>query len=224
MLDLVYPAPADCPLCGRIRDPAGGARGPEGGARGPSAVFCADCLQGMTESPVLIESPDAPFERAVAVGSYEGALRTAILKLKYNRQTWLAQPLGDLLAEAARQHLDIPDIIVPVPLYPLRSRERGFNQAELLARVVGRTLHRPVISGNLQRTRPTVAQSALGRSERADNVAGAFRLARPGELTGARILLVDDVHTTGVTVTECANVLLESGAVRTQVCVLASGK
>lgn len=210
MLDLIYPAPAECPLCGRVRQSGG--------------VFCSDCLQEMNGAPVLLESSGAPFERAAAVGIYDGALRTAILRLKYNRQTWLAKPLGDLLTEVVRRYLDTPDIIIPVPLYPLRGRERGFNQAELLARAVGRALSRPVSSGNLQRVRATVAQSALGRSERLGNVAGAFRLARPGELVGARILLVDDIYTTGATVTECTKVLLESGALRIQVCVLAAGK
>lgn len=126
------------------------------------------------------------------------------------------------MAEAAERLLDPRefDLLIPIPLHPGRERERGFNQATLLAREVGRAWGLPVGHGLVRRVRATEAQSG-GRRAREENVKGAFRVVRLDQVEGRRLLLIDDVFTTGATVNECAKVLLAAGAVEVGVYTLA---
>jgi ComF family protein len=103
------------------------------------------------------------------------------------------------------------DAVVPVPLHRRRARERGFNQADILARVVGKRLHRPVLRRAVARVRPTPPQAGKAR-DRVRNVRGAFAVRDPARIEGRSLLLVDDVLTTGATVNECAKVLMKAGA------------
>lgn len=112
---------------------------------------------------------------------------------------------------AYQQWFSLIDIIVPVPLHPRRLAQRGFNQAEMLATMIGRILDRPVMA-LLRRGRYTKTQTTLARHERATNVAGAFHVVDPHGLANQRVLLVDDVYTTGSTMQECARTLREAGA------------
>jgi ComF family protein len=130
---------------------------------------------------------------------------------KFHGQRALARPLGDLVVEQCARGLPGPaDALVPVPLAPGRERERGFNQSALLAERVGRALGRPVRTGWLGRARPTRPQSELAADERRRNVRGAFRAAPA--VGGRHVVVIDDVLTTGATVTECARALRAAGA------------
>jgi ComF family protein len=122
------------------------------------------------------------------------------------------------LREAVRR----ADVLVPVPLHPVRRRERGYNQAEAIATGLGEACGRPVLAGALRRIRMTGTQTRLSREERSRNLGGAFACAEPGAIEGRRIVLVDDVFTTGATVAGCAEVLLRSGCA--SVSVFALGK
>lgn len=149
-------------------------------------------------------------------------MRQAILLFKYGRRPSLGRHLGRLMAEAAERLLDPRefDLLIPIPLHPGRERERGFNQAALLAREVGRAWGLRVGHGLVRRIRATEAQSGR-RPEREANVKGAFEVAQPDRVEGRRLLLIDDVFTTGATVNECAKVLLAAGAVEVGVYTLA---
>ncbi|MEE9137513.1 MAG: ComF family protein [candidate division NC10 bacterium] len=131
-------------------------------------------------------------------------------------------PLGRLMADRATHLFGHPtlDAVVPVPLHRNRERERGFNQAEILARVVGKRLQRPVLRKTLRRIRPTLPQTGK-RRERVRNVRGAFAVGNPEKIKDRTFLLVDDVLTTGATVNECAKVLMKAGAQRVLVYTLA---
>lgn len=154
------------------------------------------------------------FERARSAVRYEGAAGTALRSLKYNHSLWVVDDLAELLfscvqAEYAGRTFDC---ITAVPLYPPRRRERGFNQSALLGAALARRLKIPFRAGLLRRVKPTVSQTGLTAPQRTANVCGAFRVgffARPG---GRRILLVDDVMTTGATVNACAGTLKKGGA------------
>jgi ComF family protein len=113
------------------------------------------------------------------------------------------------------------DLIVPVPLHPERLRWRGFNQALLLARRVGRSLRAPVDAFSLIRTRNTQPQVELQESDRKSNVQDGFALVQESRLSGKRVLLIDDVYTSGATVGECARVLKQNGAKEVNVLTLA---
>ncbi|HEX8708336.1 MAG TPA: ComF family protein [Pyrinomonadaceae bacterium] len=161
------------------------------------------------------------FAAARACGVYEGALRASVLALK--REPSVARRLARLLFETQRREpLRDATRILPVPLHPQRMRERGFNQAALLGRALARTAHLPLDEWSLARTRHTERHRA-GMDERArrESVEAAFEVRRPRLVAGERVLLVDDVFTTGATVNACARVLKEAGALEVFVLTLA---
>jgi ComF family protein len=153
------------------------------------------------------------FDAAYCFGSYEGTLRELIHLYKYDRIQTLARPLADLLA-AALPLDERFDAVTPVPLHWRKQWQRGFNQSDLLARAVARRRGIPVVRA-LRRTRSTQTQAGLSNTERRKNVAAAFQCRRSGEtLAGRRVLLIDDVMTTGSTAAACARVLKQAGAAR----------
>jgi len=163
--------------------------------------LCALCRSGLRG-----------FDLACCFGSYEGLLREWIHLYKYGRVKTMAQPLGDLLAEAVSPEEPF-DAVVPVPLHWLRRWRRGFNQSELLARGLARRLKVPMLCA-LRRTRSTRIQAGLSNTARRRNVAQAFRCRRAGAVAGKRLLLIDDVMTTGSTAAACALALKRAGAKR----------
>jgi ComF family protein len=142
-------------------------------------------------------------------------------RYKYNRDVSLARPLARLLAERLPLPLCAYDVMMPVPLHPRRLRWRGFNQAQLLAAIVACGSGVPVDAFSLCRIRATAPQVQLTEAQRRRNVARAFRVVRPQRVRGQRVLLFDDVYTTGATVGECSRVLLQAGARGVDVLVLA---
>jgi ComF family protein len=162
--------------------------------------------------PCLTDRP--PFARARSATVFQGAVQELVHRFKYGRKMHLARPLGLLTARAlsdfARQAA--PDCIVPVPLHNRRLRERGFNQSQLLGRMLAKRWSIPLSVNNLRRIRWTEPQVGLSSSERERNVRGAFAIADPAHIREKRVLLVDDVYTTGSTVAECARTLARAGA------------
>ena len=155
------------------------------------------------------------FDAAYCFGSYEGVLRELIHLYKYGRIKTLARPLGALLAAALPRDVRF-DAVTPVPLHWRRQWQRGFNQSELLARTIARRCAIPVIRA-LRRVRPTVAQAGLSNTGRRQNVAAAFRPRRAPwapPVEGKRVLLIDDVMTTGSTAAACALALKRAGAAK----------
>ena len=137
-------------------------------------------------------------------------MRRAIHALKYERVTAIAEPLGGVLADYLTQHPLPVTLLVPVPLHIERQRERGYNQSVLLAQALSRRLGYAVNTTALVRERHTKPQVGLNEGERRQNLLGAFRCAQ--RLDGARVLLIDDVCTTGSTMVECAAALRDAGA------------
>jgi ComF family protein len=160
------------------------------------------------------------FTRAWSFYRLEPPLQDAIHLFKYHRKVSLASALGKLM-EAACPSLPEIDVIIPVPLHSKRLREREFNQSLLLADRLGRVLRRPVSWTTLLRVRMTVPQTELRRAGRLTNLRRAFSVSNPAEVAGKRILLVDDVLTTGTTVNECAKALRKAGTSHVYVATLA---
>ncbi len=153
------------------------------------------------------------FDAAYSFGSYEGVLRELIHLYKYGRIRTLARPLCDFLS-AALPRDERFDAVTPVPLHWRRQWQRGFNQSELLARGIARRTGIPMVKA-LKRVRATPAQASLSKTDRRRNVATAFRQRRRARVLRAkRILLIDDVMTTGATAAACALVLKRAGAAR----------
>jgi ComF family protein len=158
-----------------------------------------------------------------ALGTYEGPLREAIHRWKYEGKIYITPLFGEWMARRFVDHwrIDLFDLVIPVPLHTQRLRERGFNQALLLAQDLGRRLGIPIGKRVLEKRKSTAPQVSLSGAEREKGVRGAFVLRNEGEVEKKGILLVDDVYTTGATVNECAKVLLDGGARRVDVFTLA---
>ena len=170
----------------------------------PQATFdggvCARCRR---------EPPS--YDRLLAYGSYSGPLQRAVRLLKYQGVESLGKRLGGLLAETYVNSGVEADWITAAPLHWNRRRERGFNQSQLLARPVAEAAGLPLVCA-LARVRPTIPQAGLSRNQRTSNLRGAFRARLGSEVRGKRIVVVDDVATTGATFEACARVLKRAGA------------
>lgn len=188
----------------------------------PQCVHCgerlvpAQLLVGDGQCQACRDYP-AEFERAVCFGEYDAELRGLIHVLKYEGVMPAARPLGRLLAQAIvdlHTPADEVPLIIPVPLHSSKQRSRRFNQAELIARAGLRRLpFRCELSTTvLVRHRETRSQVGLSREERIANMRGAFRVVTPAAVTGRSVIVVDDVMTTGTTLSECARVLKRAGA------------
>lgn len=152
------------------------------------------------------------FDAAYCFGAYEGKLRELIHLYKYGGVQTLARPLGDFMATALPRDERF-DAIAPIPLHWRRQWQRGFNQSELLARTLSQRTAIPVIKA-LRRSRSTATQAGLSNTARRLNVSTAFRCRRPEAIAGKRVLLIDDVMTTGSTASACAAALKQAGAAR----------
>jgi ComF family protein len=177
-----------------------------------SAGPCGRCRRGLS-----------PFAAGASLGPFEGALRLLVHELKYRGRRRLAVRLaGLLLAESTvRRVLTAGADLVPVPLHPRRRRERGFNQAELLALALARGSGLEVGAGLLVRRRDTSPQAGLSAASRRRNVTGAFAARHRPRLVGRTLVLVDDVITTGATAAACARVLKQAGAAEVRLVTVA---
>jgi len=231
LAELLY-FPSLCRVCGELLEKPG------------ERVVCGSCLAGLTPSrfaycvccgdffdgvaephlclKCISSRPPYSLHRSCAV--YEGTLRELILLLKYRGYRVLGRDLARFALEALGQDEDLwwgLDAIIPVPLHPKRKQERGFNQAEVIARELGRAKGLPVLSRTLRRVRNIPAQTSLEADARRRNVSGAFAVRRPAALKGLAVLLVDDVYTTGSTVKECCRTLRRAGVRSVRVLTLA---
>jgi competence protein ComFC len=168
-----------------------------------SEFTCANCAQRRIY-----------FDAAVAAYRSRGIVRRVMLDFKYGSQMHLRHLIAGWLRAAMKDERLSGrkfDIIIPVPLHPARQRERGFNQAEVLGRMLSADSGLPMNKA-LRRVRYTTTQTAFDRAERMENLRDAFRLRKNADVRGLSVLLVDDVLTTGSTLSECARVLKRDGA------------
>ncbi|MCK7576215.1 MAG: ComF family protein [Chromatiales bacterium] len=175
----------------------------------PDGAICGDC-----------ERRPPPFEACLTAFRYEGAVPFLITGAKFRGKLNAARLLGQCLAEYARESADDwPEALIPVPLHPRRQRTRGYNQALEIARVTGRALSIPLEPRCVTRTLATQPQVGLTARARRRNIRGAFKAT--GDLKGRHLAIVDDVMTTGGTVSELSQVLIDAGAARVDVWAVA---
>jgi ComF family protein len=193
----------------------------------PLSAACPRCalpILGVEGHCRRCVSDPFPFTRARALWAYGGAVTDAILRFKHGDRPDLARPLGRGFVPVLTRALARADAIVPVPLHPRRLRARGFNQSlELVraARGVAGAGWPPLWVNTLRRIRDTPALGRFSPRERREAIAGAFAVPRPERVRGRRLVVVDDVMTTGATLGACARALLDAGAVEVGVAALA---
>jgi ComF family protein len=203
-----------------------------------TGVLCMCCGEALSAGAVpegevlcrFCRATAPPFEKAVAHGVYDGELRTLLHLLKYDGMEGLAERLGALAAEEVLRMPGLPEslVVTPVPLHGGKRRQRGFNQAELLARgaiaAMRRRrpgLHMRLAASALERRRATESQAGLTPHQRRENVRGAFFVAHPAEVQGRHVLLIDDIYTTGATARACSQALRAAGAESVRVATVA---
>ena len=222
LLDFIFPS--HCYLCSQYLS-------------SPEKFYCNNCIQNLpalakpfcpickiyiTELPA-IHFCQTNLEWVYSLWSYHKPVEILVHKIKYEGKTGLARNLGQILAEQIRANnsLNRVDLIVPVPLHHSRHRERGYNQAEIIAQTISPTLNLKMAPDLLIRKKNTKDQTRLTAVERIENVRDAFSVKDEIEIEGMTIMLVDDVITTGATLDECARTLQSAGARKIYACTLA---
>ena len=237
--DFFFPWGTYCVVCGNYID------------RSRSYCLCDHCIRHITwgyveippeslrqnnftgpEAEALQKEGGIPLDSIRACMKYGLYERRLIFELKYNGHTYMARILAKILADrihsdAGAAELLESDFIIPVPMHRKKERQRGFNQASLTAGYLGEFLGIPVLKDGLQRSESTAAQRSIAGGERLSNLHGAFRAGYGGRLSeriaGKRVILLDDIFTTGATAICCGRVLKDAGAARADVLTVASG-
>jgi len=185
------------------------------------APYCSKCSRPLSSTFKSIPTFLCPecrrqnvyFNRAFIPTLYEGVMKKVIHLLKYNKKTGVMRTLEKIMRSyfnCLNSSFPSLDLVVPIPLHRKKLRERGFNQAELIAKVVAKHLQVRLTKGNLKRTKATITQTSLDRKERKRNLREAFTVKNRDEFQAKNVLLVDDVYTTGTTIKEAAKVLKEA--------------
>lgn len=179
--------------------------------------FCEQCGKPTNGEAVCNDCIEHPhnFSRARAIGTYNGITGELVRLFKYKKKTSISKRLGNMLGIILQsdEFLSCADAIIPVPLHRVAYRSRGYNQSELLAYEVSKITQLPVLTNILYRIKPTKPQKSIDeREKRLANVKGAFRSKRSEKIEGKKVILIDDVCTTGATLDECASELNKAGA------------
>lgn len=231
LFDLLYPPKGECGFCGLPAEDSLGCGGClELFHKYRKQEFCRKCGKFIYKENLGLLCFDCSnelpvFSFARAAGLYEGVVKDALYSLKYTGRRSLAAPMGQLMARSVVEdgRYRSLEVIVPVPLAEGRLRRRGFNQSGLLARELGKWL-KVRVEEALVRTKDTDSQAKKGRRERLYNLQGAFAMAFGQDLTGKRVLLVDDVLTTGTTLNQCTKVLMDHGVTEVMAVIWAAGQ
>lgn len=176
--------------------------------------------------PVLENGTDGQCDGAVSVFQYTGMAKDLLIRFKFYNKPSYNRTFARLLAYRLKKITDIKqyDMVISVPLHRQKELARGYNQAYLLSRALGRELQLPECSGFLKRQKYTDSQSLLDRQERQENIKGAFLVKTPERVEGKSILLIDDILTTGSTLEECSKMLKQAGVIKVTAAVVATGR
>lgn len=231
ILDLIYPPDKYCYVCGKPVPPAerpvcGVCWAKVDWIRGKCCQLCGRPFGSLVKKDVCADCRQRQvyYSGACAAAYYHGTMREILHTYKYRGKQNLAEKLAGYLVPRLQQQpwYGQVDTVVPVPLHSSKLRQRGFNQAALLAAIIARKRGLPLADGNLCRVKATPSLNRLNADERRSSLHDAFAVRFPAKLAGRRILLVDDILTTGSTANECARVLHAAGAIQVYVTAVAA--
>ncbi len=206
ILNIIYPQ--TCGICGKLH----------------SKSICVKCyLNIQNDLQYEIEKIDSTFENLIYISKYQGILREKILDYKFNEASYLYKTFSDLILKDEKifKILKSYDTIIPVPISNKRFKERGYNQSELIAKELSKRLNIEMNIENLIKNKNIIEQSKLGKEERIKNIEGVYEIRNLQELENKKIILIDDIYTTGSTVKECAKILKQSKCKKIDVLVIA---
>ncbi len=207
--NLLFPTKNLCYLC---KDREGSVNG----------FVCNECREKILFMNKEIELEPQIINRTIYCVSYNKFLKELVHDFKFNDKSYLYKPLAELMLSTIRnKNIDSIDLVAFIPIHRKKEAIRGYNQSELLASYIGEALGLPVSRSNLIKSRWTKEQNTLNRSERLKNLKDSFGIRNPNEFVGKKILLVDDLITTGSTFKECAELLKKSGA-KSVICIALS--
>lgn len=210
--ELIMPEEGRCFFCGEKDDLEG--------------YLCPDCREKIIPLNKDFNGKLENVEKVVFSVDYNIFTKDAIYAFKYGGKSYYYKALGAYMVDTFRERFseDDIDIITYVPLHRRKKAKRGFNQSQLLAEYIAHECNIPISKGNLVRTRETYVQNRLDRVEREKNLAGVFKVKNPIKFYDKKIILIDDIITTGVTLNQCGKVLREAGAKNVYGLALFSGK
>lgn len=222
--EIIFPPSMYCICCGKYID------------KSRTYSLCDHCIRRMNFKMTCLRHLEESgyFNHAAAVMGYGIYERQIIFGLKYNGYTYIARNIGDIFYDCLKKQLEetgecpwlCSDVIVPVPINKLKLKDRGFNQAEKMAVYLGKRTNIKVLGDGLERVKYTKAQRGLSEKERYINLDGAFRInpLRVKQMTGKRVLLIDDICTTGATALNCGRCLVDNGALEVNFLSLSSAR
>lgn len=219
-LDLIYPSKTICYSCGNIIK------------REEKYSLCPNCYNSLPFIPehscnkcgiplrMIEDGPNCEeckntfyfFHKAISVVKYEEVVKRLIYRFKYSNHTYLSRTMGAMMANKLKAEGIKTDLIIPIPLYKNKEKERGFNQSVLLSKYISEKINIPVNTNNLIRVKNTKVMHSLSKKERVQNVKDAFKVVDKWVIKNKSILLVDDIFTTGATVNISSKLLIEAGA------------
>ncbi len=217
IINMIYPL--KCIFCGKVL------------SYDAALHICSTCYCGLPFDKKELQATTQEdgyhyCDGAISVFEYTGVVKESLIRFKFYNEPSYYKTYAGLIAEKLKKIADIRqyDMVMSVPLHKHKKFSRGYNQAHLISKELGRELKLPERSGLIRRCRYTEAQSLLDKEKRRQNVKGAFTITSPERIAGKSILLVDDILTTGSTLEECGRVLKNAGAVKITAVVVATGR
>lgn len=210
--NIIYPQ--KCGICGKINEKA----------------LCKKCQKILENEAIWkIEENQNPyifFNELISIFKYDGIIREKILDYKFNEKSYLYKMFVNFLLKDAKifEKIKEYDIIIPVPISKKRKKERGYNQSELIAKEISKIIKVPIAKNILYKIKNTVPQSSLNKEQREQNAKGVYMIKNQQKIINKKILLIDDIYTTGSTINECAKVIVQQGISREQIGVLTIAK
>lgn len=196
LLQILYPK--QCLICGKLEQD----------------TICSKCYNTLKIEAKVEQYKNKTFNKHLYIFKYEGKIRNLIIDYKFNDKPYLNELFAKIILKNAKicRKIKKYDIIIPVPIHKKRKNERGYNQSELIARKLAKNLNVELVTDSLIKQKNTLPQSTLSKKQREENVKTVYKIQNKQKIENKKIILLDDIYTTGATAEECSKILKQNGA------------